>query len=41
MKNVFSAAFLVIVLTLTVAASGCASSGSGYGGSDGHVGHSH
>ena len=41
MKNVLFAAFLTVALALTVTASGCASSGGGYGGSDGHAGHSH
>ncbi|QDV47531.1 hypothetical protein Enr13x_74410 [Stieleria neptunia] len=41
MKNVLFAAFLMVAFALTVSASGCASSGSGYGGSDGHYGHSH
>ncbi len=42
MSKILSIGLLVIAVTLSVTSLGCQSSGSGgYGGSDGHYGHSH
>lgn len=42
MKNALTTGILLVILALTFTAGGCAAPGSGgYGGSDGHAGHSH